>query len=77
VAEYLRQAASEAGCCWHAYERSYPGEPLAQIRAWLAEMAQHLANSGKRGSVRSPMLRSNRRTRLIRGGRVRSRGAIA
>jgi hypothetical protein len=30
-------------------------------------MARHLANSGKRGSVRSPMLRSSRRTRLMRG----------
>jgi AcrR family transcriptional regulator len=49
VAEYLRQAASEADHCWHAYERSHPGEPLAQLRAWLAEMADDLANSGERG----------------------------
>jgi AcrR family transcriptional regulator len=49
VAEYLRQAAREANHCWHAYERSHPGDPLAQIRAWLAEMADHLANTGERG----------------------------
>jgi AcrR family transcriptional regulator len=49
VAEYLRQAASEADRCWHAYERTHPGDPLAQIRAWLAEMADHLANPGERG----------------------------
>jgi AcrR family transcriptional regulator len=49
VTEYLRQAASETDRCWHAYERSHPGDPLAQIRAWLAEVADHLANSGERG----------------------------
>jgi AcrR family transcriptional regulator len=49
VAEYLRQAASEADRCWHAYERTHPGDPLAQLRAWLAEMADHLANTGERG----------------------------
>jgi AcrR family transcriptional regulator len=49
VAEYLRQAAREANHCWHAYERSHAGDPLAQIRAWLAEMADHLANTGERG----------------------------
>jgi AcrR family transcriptional regulator len=49
VTECLRQAASETDRCWHAYERSHPGDPLAQIRAWLAEAADHLANSGERG----------------------------
>jgi AcrR family transcriptional regulator len=49
VAEYLRQVAREANQCWHAYERAHPGDPLAQIRAWLAEMADHLANPGERG----------------------------
>jgi AcrR family transcriptional regulator len=49
VAEYLRQAAREANQCWHAYERAHPGDPLAQIRAWLAEMADHLASPGERG----------------------------
>src|SRR3974390_2133991 len=49
VTEYLRQVAREADQCWHAYERAHPGDPLAQIRAWLAEMADHLANPGERG----------------------------
>jgi AcrR family transcriptional regulator len=49
VTECLREAAREANHCWHAYERSYPGDPLAQIRAWLGEMADHLANPGERG----------------------------
>src|SRR5260370_5104861 len=41
VTEYLRQAASETDRCWHAYEPSHPREPLAQIRAWLPQMAHH------------------------------------
>ena len=49
VAECLRQAASDADRCWHVYEQSHPGDPLAQIRAWLAEMADHLANPDERG----------------------------
>jgi AcrR family transcriptional regulator len=49
VAEYLRQAAKDANQCWHAYEQAHHGDPLAQIRAWLAEMADHLANPGERG----------------------------
>ena len=32
-----------------AYEQAHPGDPLAQIRAWLAEMAVHLAKTGERG----------------------------
>ncbi len=49
VAEYLRQAASAANQCWDAYEKVHPGDSLAQIRAWLADMASHLANAGERG----------------------------
>src|ERR1700732_2698287 len=49
VAEYLRQVAKAADRCWQAYEGTHPGDPLAQIRAWLAEMADHLANPGERG----------------------------
>src|SRR6516165_5579058 len=49
VAEYLRQAAREADYCWQVYARAHPGDPLAQIRTWLAEMADHLANPGERG----------------------------
>jgi AcrR family transcriptional regulator len=49
VAEYLRQAARETDHCWQVYERAHPADPLAQIKAWLAEMADHLANPGERG----------------------------
>src|ERR1700730_6613484 len=49
VAEYLRQAASAGNRCGYTYEQAHPGDPLAQIRAWLAEMADHLANTGERG----------------------------
>jgi AcrR family transcriptional regulator len=49
VAEYLRRAAAEADQCWGAYERADPGDPLAQVRAWLADMAGHLARSDERG----------------------------
>jgi hypothetical protein len=31
------------------YGRAHPGNPLAQIRAWLADMADHLANTDERG----------------------------
>src|SRR6267154_208543 len=49
VAEYLRQAARGADVCWERFEKSYPGDPLAQLRAWLREMAGHVADSGERG----------------------------
>src|SRR5579864_3412397 len=49
VAEYLRQAAIAADRCWGAYERAHPGDALAQVRAWLADMAGHLAKTDERG----------------------------
>jgi AcrR family transcriptional regulator len=49
VAEYLRQAAKQADSCWDGYNSAHPDGPLAQIRAWLAEMADHLANADERG----------------------------
>jgi AcrR family transcriptional regulator len=49
VAEYLRQAATAADHCWAVFEEAHPGDPLAQIRAWLAEMADHLADTDERG----------------------------
>src|SRR6202521_3303658 len=35
VAEYLRQAASEAAVFWDSLEKADPGDPRAQLRAWL------------------------------------------
>jgi hypothetical protein len=31
------------------FEKFYPGDPLAPLRAWLREMAAHVADSGERG----------------------------
>jgi AcrR family transcriptional regulator len=49
VAEYLRQTATSADRRWVTFAEAHPGDPLAQIRAWLAEMADHLADSDERG----------------------------
>jgi AcrR family transcriptional regulator len=49
VAEYLRQTAKQADGCWERYRQAHPGDPLGQIRAWLAEMADHLADTDGRG----------------------------
>src|SRR5437868_9654624 len=42
VAEYLRQSANAADACWERFENAHPGDPLAQLRAWLREMADHV-----------------------------------
>src|ERR1700731_1072975 len=44
VAEYLRQSARLADACWDRLAAAHPGDVLAQLRGWLAEMADHLAN---------------------------------
>ena len=49
VAEYLRQSAKGADACWDRFERTHPGDALAQLRAWLREMAAHVANADERG----------------------------
>jgi AcrR family transcriptional regulator len=49
VAEYLRQAAKGADAGWDRIERAHPGDALAQLRAWLKEMADHLADFDERG----------------------------
>jgi AcrR family transcriptional regulator len=43
VAEYLRQSAQAADRCWERLAKAHPGDPLAQLVAWLQEMATHLA----------------------------------
>src|ERR1700752_455225 len=37
VAAYLRQVAQDGERGWAAYEQAHPGDPLAQVRAWLAD----------------------------------------
>jgi AcrR family transcriptional regulator len=49
VAEYLRQESAKGEASWAALEAQHPGDPLAQIRAWLAEMAAHVADCNARG----------------------------
>ena len=49
VAEYLRQEAAKGEATWAALEAQHPGDPLAQIRAWLVEMAAHVADCNSRG----------------------------
>src|SRR6266851_4041900 len=39
VAEYLRQWANSVDECWDRFARAHPGDPLAQLSAWLEEMA--------------------------------------
>src|SRR5580693_6387341 len=49
VAEYLRQSAKEADKCWDRFEQAHPGDAVAQLRAWLREMAGHVAACDERG----------------------------
>lgn len=49
VAEYLRRSAQEADGYWVRYEADHPGDALAQLRAWLKDMAEHVANKNERG----------------------------
>jgi AcrR family transcriptional regulator len=49
VAEYLRQSACASDGCWERFAQKHPGDPLAQLVAWLEEMAIHLARPEERG----------------------------
>jgi AcrR family transcriptional regulator len=49
VAECLRQFAREALQRWQLYEDTHPGDPRAQVRAWLADVANILADKNNRG----------------------------
>jgi AcrR family transcriptional regulator len=49
VAEYLRQQAAKADAFWATLEAQHPADPLAQVRAWLAAMAAHVADCNSRG----------------------------
>jgi AcrR family transcriptional regulator len=49
VAEYLRQEAGQSDAYWCKLERAHPDDPLAQVRAWIAGMAAHVADCSKRG----------------------------
>jgi AcrR family transcriptional regulator len=49
VAEYLRQWAKQADACWDRLQELHPGDALAQLGAWLREMADHVASIDERG----------------------------
>jgi AcrR family transcriptional regulator len=49
VAEYLRQSAKQSDLVWDQLAAAYPGDPLAQLRGWLGEMAEHVACADERG----------------------------
>jgi AcrR family transcriptional regulator len=49
VAEYLRTLAQQAETIWDRLEAAHPGDPRAQLRAWLKEMAEHVGNCEERG----------------------------
>lgn len=49
VAEYLRQSAKGEVAAWERLEARHPGDPLAQLRAWLKDMSGHVVNRDERG----------------------------
>ena len=49
VAEYLREVAQAADRCWERLAEALPGDPRAQLVAWLEEMARHLVVPDGRG----------------------------
>ena len=49
VAEYLRETAKLADACWDRFAQAHPADARAQLRAWLVEMAGHVADTDERG----------------------------
>lgn len=49
VAEYLRGLAAEKHDIWSALEAAHPGDPRAQLQAWLVEAARHVSDPKSRG----------------------------
>ena len=49
VADYLRECARLAANNWDRLEAEHPGDPLAQLRGWIARMTERLANADERG----------------------------
>ncbi len=43
VAEYLRRLASESDRVWTEIAERHPGNPAAQLNAWIETMASHIA----------------------------------
>lgn len=49
VAGYLRRLAEKAKSSWDQLEADHPGDPPEQLRAWLEDMAAHVASGDERG----------------------------
>lgn len=49
VAEYLRRSAEGEAACWERLAAQYPGDALAQLRAWLQETSDHVVSRDERG----------------------------
>ena len=49
VAEYLRRLATKASASWERLAAEHPGDPRAQLRGWLENMAAHVGSGDQRG----------------------------
>ena len=49
VAEYLRTFAKEDEAVWGCIAAAHPGDPLAQLKAWIHRMANEVSNQNSRG----------------------------
>ena len=49
IAEYVRALAAEADAVWPQLAHDYPGDPNAQLRAWVDHIANKLGGHGARG----------------------------
>jgi len=49
VAEYLRQSAKGEAANWERLRARHPGDALAQLRAWLKDMSDHVVSRDERG----------------------------
>src|ERR1700740_3095338 len=49
VAEYLRQSAKGEAANWERLRAKHPRDPLAQLRAWLKDMSDHVISRDERG----------------------------
>jgi AcrR family transcriptional regulator len=49
VAEYLRRLAERASASWDKLAAQHPGDPGAQLGAWLEDMAGHVGSGDERG----------------------------
>jgi AcrR family transcriptional regulator len=49
VAEYLRQCAEREAANWERLRARHPNDALAQLRAWLKDMSDHVVRRDERG----------------------------